>query len=66
METFSFDIEVSTHDDLKAGRTAIRIQGSQHTHHRVTVSADNITEAACIAVQMGMISGYVTACHPRI
>lgn len=63
----SFDIEVSSHDDLKEGIVAKRIMSSQHTHHRIVISGEYTeVEAAIIACQMGNIWGMTTACYIRI
>ena len=67
MTTFSFDVTVSTHDDLKDGIIAKKVHGSQHAHHRIVVCADDPTEAQLIAAQMAhCTSGYVTGAFHRI
>lgn len=66
MTTFSFDVEVSTHDHLRRGVLAMPLYQSQHAWHRVVVAADSIDEAALIAQQMACCHGMATALYPRI
>jgi len=63
----SYDVTVSSHDELREGITAARRHGSQHTHHRVVVSGDyGHTEASLIAAQMAAAtSGMPTGVYPR-
>lgn len=63
---FSFDVQVSTHDALQQGHTAIRLAGSPHTHHRIVVEAQDRTEAALVASWMAGRRGMVTAVFDRI
>lgn len=67
MAVFSFDVEVSTHDLLKEGVLARRLFGSQHTHHRVVVEAEDVIAAEILAAQMAIATcGYVTRLSLRI
>lgn len=52
MTIYSFDATASTHEQLKRGITEARMFGSQHTHHRVVVAAEDRDEAALIAAQI--------------
>jgi hypothetical protein len=52
MTVYSFDATASTHDLLKLGVTEARMYGSQHTHHRVVVAAEDRDTAALTAAQM--------------
>lgn len=62
-----FDVTVSTHEDLRKGIVAKKLPGSQHKHHRVTVSGEYGNDAELIAGQMAQAtSGYVTGIYPRI
>ena len=63
----SFDVTVSSHDELQKGITAARRHGSQHAHHRVVVSGDyGHTEASLLAAQMAAAtSGMPTGVYPR-
>lgn len=62
---YSFDVEVSTHDDLRLGVLAIKLYGSQRTWHRVVVDAENANDAELIAAQMACCHGMCTATYPR-
>lgn len=63
----SFDVTVSTHDDLKDGVIAKKVHGSQHAHHRIVVAHDDPVTAQLIAAQMAHVtSGYVTGAYHRI
>lgn len=66
-QVFSFDVEVSTHDDLKNGILALRVHGSRHAWHRVVIAADTRDEAALLAAQMASCHGWMgTGVHDRI
>ncbi len=53
----SFDVTVSSHDDLKKGIVAKKVHGSQHAHHRVVISADySPEEAQIVAAQMAHVT----------
>lgn len=67
VRVFSFDVEVSTREDLTKGVLARRVRGSQHAWHRVVIAADTRNEAALLAVLMASAHGWiVTAVHDRI
>ena len=64
----SFDVTVSSHDELKAGITEAKRRGSQHAHHRIVISgALSLAEASLLAAQMASVtSGMCTGVSPRI
>ena len=63
----SFDVEVSDHDALRQGKTALHIKGSQHTHHRIVIGGGlGLDEAHLVAAQMAALHGMPTAVHTRI
>jgi hypothetical protein len=65
MEIFSFDVTVSTHNNLKNGIVAMGLP--PYDHHRVVVAADTHTEAFEIAFAMPFVRGYyVTGVYDRI
>jgi hypothetical protein len=64
-EVYSFDVTVSTHDDLMRGVVAIKVLGSQYPWHRCTVAAESPEEAELIAQQMASCHYYVTGSYPR-
>lgn len=65
MKVFSFDVTVSTHDNLKHGITAMGLP--PYDHHRVVVAAENHTEAFEIAFAMPFVRGfYVMGVYDRI
>ncbi len=67
MTIYRFDATVSTHDDLKAGRIALKVKGSRHAHHRIIVAADSHTQAFMDAAAMVMAHGYfLTGLYDRI
>lgn len=66
MTVFKFDVTVSTHEDLKSGRLAIPVNGSQHAHHRVVIETDNDVDASLTAALMASEYGIVTGIYPRI
>jgi hypothetical protein len=63
---FSFDVEVSTHDLLKAGVTAMHVKGSQHTWHRIVVEAPDHYQAWRDVTAMASCHGMVTRVLDRI
>lgn len=64
---YSFDVTVSTHDDLKRGVTELKVKGSQHRWHRIVVWADDGGEAFHTAFAMLYVQGwYVTGIYDRI
>jgi len=67
VSTHSFDVTVSSHEELQCGITAARRHGSQHAHHRVVVSGEyGHTEASLIAAQMAAAtSGMPTGVYLR-
>lgn len=66
MNTYSFDVEVSTHELLKAGVLAGRFFGSPAHHHRVVVAATSFTEARLVAAQMASCHGICTRVFTRV
>jgi hypothetical protein len=65
MKVFSFDVTVSTHDNLKRGITAMGM--SPYDHHRIVVASDDHTEAFYTAFSMMYVRGYyVTGVYDRI
>lgn len=64
--TYAFDVTVSDHDSLKQGVIARHLFGSQHAHHRITVLAEDHTEAFLTAAAMAWRHGMVTGLYPRI
>lgn len=68
MTTFSFDVEVSNHDALKEGVTALRLKMSQNTWHRIVVEAETRSEASLLAHGMAACHGdvMVMAIYDRI
>lgn len=66
-KSWSFDVTVSTHDDLKRGVTELRRCGSQYPWRRVTVSGATHTEAFLTAYAMSARPPYeVTGMYLRI
>ena len=64
---YSFDVTVSTHDDLKRGVAALHVLGAQHPWHRIVVAADNHSEAFHTAFAMLYVQGwYPTGIYDRI
>lgn len=66
MKVFSFDVTVSTHDDLKRGVIAKRLYGSPNNHHRIVVAAETRNAAALDASAMALQHGYLTGLYDRI
>lgn len=65
MEVHSFDVTMSTHDNLKRGIIAMGLP--PYDHHRIVVVAENHTEAFEIAFAMAHVRGYyVTGVYDRI
>ena len=63
---FSVDVEVSSHDLLRAGVVAARVRGSQRTWHRVVVDAGTPEDAVLVAAQMAAATcGMPTATYLR-
>ena len=67
-ELHSFDVTVSSNEELRLGVTAARRHGSQHRHHRVVVGGGlKVKEAHLLAAQMASAtSGIVTGVYSRI
>lgn len=62
---YSFDVTVSTHDNLKRGVIAMGLP--PYDHHRVVVAADSHTEAFNVAFAMLYVRGYyVTGIYDRV
>ncbi|HEY9418079.1 MAG TPA: hypothetical protein VIQ30_25245 [Pseudonocardia sp.] len=66
METYSFDVEVSTHELLRDGVVATKLLGSSESHHRVVVVAESVNEAGLIAQQMASCHGMCTGVYLRV
>lgn len=66
MNVYSFDVEMSSHDDLRRGILALRTFGAEATWHRVTVAASTPEEAELISAQMVACHHMPTATYPRI
>lgn len=66
MPTFTFDVTMSTHEDLRLGRTEVRGFAAEASHHRVVVHADTVAEAFLLASQMASCHGMCTGCYLRV
>jgi hypothetical protein len=66
MSVWSFDVQVASHDQLKAGTVAGWVKGSQHRHHRVVVEAPSFTEAFQDVACMAGLWGEVTSIALRV
>lgn len=65
--TWSFDVTVSTHDDLHAGVIELALYGAGHRHHRVVVAAAGYPEALDTAYALAARPGReVTGLYLRI